>query len=107
MQIGLSIQNVPNYLVSSIPTLCLHDACLHTREYKLFGLLSAQVVQNVYGRTDSFSHILCSFFRLSANTYIDHADWSRHNMICAGMSVELCGTMPIICHLMLTKSGFP
>ena len=38
------------------------EACLHTHECNLFGLLVAWVVQNVYDRTDPFSHFLCSFW---------------------------------------------
>ena len=53
------------------------ETCLHTPECKLFGLLVARVVQNVYDRADHFHIFLCSFFfegGLSANTCIDHAE---------------------------------
>ena len=55
----------------------MSEACLHTHECELFGLLVARVVQDVYDWTGPFSHIFCRFFGgLSANTYIDIADWS-------------------------------
>ena len=54
------------------------EACLHTREREIFGLLTARVVQKVYGKTGPFSHILCSFFQ-AIRRYIDRTDRSRRN----------------------------
>ena len=55
----------------------MSEACLHTREREIFGLLVARVVQKVYGKTGPFSNILCGFFR-AIRRYIDHADRSRN-----------------------------
>ena len=65
--------------LSLLPAPCVvSEACLHTREREIFGLLLARVVQKVYGKTGPFSHILCIFFR-AIRRYIDRADRSRRN----------------------------
>ena len=46
------------------------EACLHTREHEMFGLLVAWVVQKVYSKTGPFSHNWCSFFGLPADISI-------------------------------------
>ena len=83
------------------------EACLHTREREIFGLLVARVVQKVYGKTGPFSHILCSFFR-AIRWYIDRADRSRRNKMwqnfvggCRSSRARQCWQKPLVRRLTL------
>ena len=83
------------------------EACLHTREREIFGLLLARVVQNVYGKTGPFSHILCLFFR-AIRRYIDRADRSRRNKMwqnfvrgCRSSRARQCWQKPFVRRLTL------